>query len=73
MYLKIFPKSQVYSALRTIYENNVLCFCEGKMGAVNGFLKGQVDRITIQSQEVWTGVTYALAATMIQEVFKSPR
>uniref|UniRef100_A0AAR5P5S8 Glycosyl-hydrolase family 116 catalytic region domain-containing protein n=2 Tax=Dendroctonus ponderosae TaxID=77166 RepID=A0AAR5P5S8_DENPD len=37
------------------------------MGAVNGFLNGQADKMTIQSQEVWTGVTYALAATMIQE------
>ncbi|XP_050305415.1 non-lysosomal glucosylceramidase [Anthonomus grandis grandis] len=63
----IFPKENVKSALMSIYENNVLCFCEGTMGAVNGFINGQVDQVTIQSQEVWTGVTYALAATMIQE------
>ncbi|XP_076260376.1 non-lysosomal glucosylceramidase [Rhynchophorus ferrugineus] len=63
----ILPKSKIRSALRSIYENNVLCFCEGNMGAVNGFLTGQVDKVAIQSQEVWTGVTYALAATMIQE------
>lgn len=45
------------------------------MGAVNGFVlnsnpdkPGHPDNTTIQSEEVWTGVTYALAATMLQEV-----
>lgn len=45
------------------------------MGAVNGFVlnsnpdkPGHPDSTTIQSEEVWTGVTYGLAATMIQEV-----
>ena len=28
---------------------------------------GGVDRSTVQSEEVWTGVTYALASTMIME------
>lgn len=37
------------------------------MGAVNGYINGATDEFTIQSMEVWTGVTYALAATMIQE------
>lgn len=62
------PKEHVQSALTTIYNNNVLSFCNGNMGAVNGFIDGDVDYYTLQSQEVWTGVTYALAATMIQEV-----
>lgn len=45
------------------------------MGAVNGWVPnanpdkpGHVDAVTVQSEEVWTGVTYALAATMLQEV-----
>lgn len=45
------------------------------MGAVNGFVLnsnpdkvGHPDSTTIQSEEVWTGVTYGLAATMLQEV-----
>ncbi|KAJ8948373.1 hypothetical protein NQ317_009465 [Molorchus minor] len=63
----IFPKDHVTKALKTIYENNVQSFCNGKMGAVNGFINGDVDTITLQSQEIWTGVTYALAASMIQE------
>jgi non-lysosomal glucosylceramidase len=38
------------------------------MGAVNGMLPdGRIDRTSFQSQEVWTGTTYALAAAMIQE------
>lgn len=52
-----------------------MSFCNGNMGAVNGFIlntnpdkPGHPDPITVQSEEVWTGVTYALAATMIHEV-----
>ena len=38
------------------------------MGAVNGMtLKGHVDTSSMQSCEVWTGVTYMLAATMLSE------
>lgn len=53
-----------------------MSFCKGSLGAVNGFIPnanpekpGHVDCVTIQSEEVWTGVTYALAATMLQEVY----
>lgn len=49
--------------------------CNGTMGAVNGFVlnsnpdkPGRIDDTTIQSEEIWTGVTFALAATMIYEV-----
>lgn len=66
--LQLFPKEHVQKALRTIYQNNVKNFCNGTMGAVNGFLNGNMDEISIQSQEVWTGVTYDLAATMLFEV-----
>ena len=38
------------------------------VGAVNGMLVGgEVDMSSIQSEEVWTGVTYALASTMVAE------
>lgn len=41
---------------------------EGRRGAVNGMLPdGIVDMSSMQSREIWSGVTYALAATMIQE------
>lgn len=65
----MFPQERVKTSLKTIYDNNVQSFCNGRMGAVNGFINGAVDTFTIQSQEVWTGVTYALAATMLQEVY----
>lgn len=73
--MQVFPKENVRSALKTIFDNNVMRFCKGSLGAVNGFIPnanpekaGHVDSVTIQSEEVWTGVTYALAATMLQEV-----
>ncbi|CAH1113965.1 unnamed protein product [Psylliodes chrysocephalus] len=63
----IFPEDHVKTALKTIYKSNVELFCYGNMGAVNGIIEGQVDTASVQSVEVWTGVTYALAATMIYE------
>lgn len=42
------------------------------MGAVNGMRPhGVPDRSSVQSDEVWVGVVYGLAATMIQEVMYS--
>jgi non-lysosomal glucosylceramidase len=65
---------QALSCLRTIYRYNVLEFGGGKLlGAVNGMRppraadKAQVDNCCIQSREVWTGTTYALAAVMMLE------
>jgi non-lysosomal glucosylceramidase len=57
---------RVLTALRTIYESNVLGFGGGDMGAVNGTRPdGSIDESTEQSAESWTGTTYALAAFMI--------
>ncbi|KAK3911068.1 Non-lysosomal glucosylceramidase [Frankliniella fusca] len=65
---EVFPSENVKSALKTIFRLNVMGFCEGRMGAVNGVLpSGQVDTTTIQSEEVWTGVVYGLCALMIHE------
>lgn len=61
------------SALKVIYQNNVQSFCDGKMGAVNGFVRGKVDHFTLQSEEVWVGVTYALAAHFLHEVRERER
>lgn len=39
------------------------------MGAVNGMRpEGVPDRSSVQSDEIWVGVVYGLAATMIHEV-----
>ena len=38
------------------------------LGAVNGmFTNGQIDRISVQSEEMWTGIVYGLASLMIAE------
>lgn len=48
---------------------NVQGFNGGTMGAVNGMMPdGNVDSFTVQSEEVWTGVTYALSSLMISHV-----
>ena len=65
----MFPESKVKSALQTVYENNVQRFGGGQMGAINGCKPdGSADRTTVQSEEFWTGVSYALSANFLQEV-----
>ncbi|MCL7022955.1 hypothetical protein MKW94_016893 [Papaver nudicaule] len=56
------------SALEKVYNFNVLKVNDGKRGAVNGMRPdGKVDMTAMQSREIWSGVTYAVAATMIHE------
>lgn len=62
------PREHVISALRTVFDFNVIRFADGAMGAVNGMTPdGQVDISDPQAEEVWCGTTYALAALMLQE------
>ncbi|XP_034425304.1 non-lysosomal glucosylceramidase isoform X2 [Hippoglossus hippoglossus] len=64
-----FPKEKIQSALKSVFDLNVMSFAGGQMGAVNGMRpEGVPDRSSVQSDEVWTGVVYGLAATMIHEV-----
>jgi non-lysosomal glucosylceramidase len=64
-----FDKDRVDSVLDTIFKKNVMEFGEGKLGAVNGMTKsGELEISSMQSEEVWTGVTYSLSSTMIMEV-----
>ena len=57
---------RILTALRTIYDSNVLGFGGGEMGAVNGIRPdGSIDESTEQSAESWIGTSYALAALMI--------
>ncbi|XP_013141045.1 PREDICTED: non-lysosomal glucosylceramidase-like [Papilio polytes] len=80
---QVFPDGNVKRALQMIYDNNVLRFAGGKLGAVNGYVVGaggatgavgaggaaggHVDTTALQSEEAWTGVTCGLAALMIYE------
>jgi len=60
------PADQVDSSLRRVFELNVCDFADGLMGAVNGMRPDRsVDLSSEQSQEVWVGTTYALAAFML--------
>uniref|UniRef100_A0AAR2LAB5 Non-lysosomal glucosylceramidase n=1 Tax=Pygocentrus nattereri TaxID=42514 RepID=A0AAR2LAB5_PYGNA len=66
--LQPFPKEKIRSALKSVFDFNVMSFGGGQMGAVNGMRpEGVPDRSSIQSDEVWVGVVYGLAATMIHE------
>lgn len=70
----ITKEEHIQKALSTVFENNVMGFQNGNMGAINGIRPSKnnsspptVDKSCIQSQEVWTGVTYAVSAAMLQE------
>ncbi|XAR56279.1 Glucosylceramidase [Bertholletia excelsa] len=64
----IVEEDKARSALEKIYNFNVQKFRDGRRGAVNGMLpSGEVDMSSMQSREIWSGVTYALAASMIHE------
>ncbi|XP_059449873.1 uncharacterized protein LOC132180902 [Corylus avellana] len=64
----IADEDKVRRALEKVYNFNVLKVKGGMRGAVNGMLPdGRVDTSVLQSREIWAGVTYAVAAAMIQE------
>ena len=69
IFLQVLPEEKVTSALKTVFNFNVMKYDGGRHGAVNGMRpNGSVDTCSVQSVEVWTGVTYALAATMLHKV-----
>ncbi len=62
----VVPEDHVRSVLETVYRHNVLGFADGQMGAVNGVRPdGSLYTDSDQAEEVWVGVTYALAAFML--------
>ncbi|KAI3752627.1 hypothetical protein L2E82_24662 [Cichorium intybus] len=64
----IVDEEKAKSALDKIYNFNVLKVKNGKLGAINGMLpNGEPDMSCMQSREIWTGVTYGVAAGMIHE------
>jgi non-lysosomal glucosylceramidase len=65
------PKQMQVSALKKIYENNVMKFGKGEMGAANGMAAdGSIIRDNEQAQEVWAGTSFALAALLLSEGLK---
>ncbi|KAJ1692237.1 hypothetical protein LUZ63_008935 [Rhynchospora breviuscula] len=65
----IVDEKQIHTAFETIYKFNVSKVNDGRIGAINGIRpdgNSDVDT-TLQSREIWPGVTFALSAAMIQE------
>jgi len=66
-----FEKEKIKSCLDTIFEYNVVKYANCKRGAVNGMKpNGEVDTTSVQSEEMWIGITNSLASLMIYEVYK---
>jgi non-lysosomal glucosylceramidase len=64
----ILPVEHVRSALKKVFDYNVRRFFDGQRGAVNGMRPdGRLDKSNLQSQEMWIGTTFSLAAEMLQE------
>ncbi len=64
----IVPPQMRRSAMKRVYDYNVMKFENGQMGALNGMgADGNVDKDNEQTEEVWVGTTWAVAATMVQE------
>ena len=62
------PREMRLKALRKVFNFNVMKFANGQMGAMNGMAAdGSLILTNEQVHEVWTGVTYGLAATMLSE------
>jgi non-lysosomal glucosylceramidase len=69
---QVFEKEKIKSCLETIFEYNVMKYGEGQRGAVNGMRpNGKIDITSMQSEEMWIGVTDSLASLMIFEVKKT--
>lgn len=70
-FVGVVTPEKALSCLQTIFKYNVEMFGNGEyIGAVNGMRPNpsghqDIDHTCLQSREVWTGTTYALASTMI--------
>lgn len=64
----IVPDDMTRKALEQIFQHNVMEFHNGQMGAVNGMnADGSAVGVSEQPQEVWSGVTFAVASLMKAE------
>ncbi len=67
----IIPREMQISALKKIYNFNVMKFADGSMGAINGIAPdGTLVKTNQQVEEVWTGTTFGLAALMLGDGLK---
>jgi non-lysosomal glucosylceramidase len=62
------PKEMRVAALHKVYDTNVRKFAHGEMGAISGIAAdGSPLHGNPQTEEVWTGATFAVASHMIEE------
>ena len=62
------PDPMQRSALKHVYDYNVMKFQNGTMGAVNGIAaNGDILHENEQVEEVWTGTTFSVASHMLAE------
>ncbi len=62
------PSNMRRSALEHVYDNNVMKFNDGNMGALNGVsAQGTMLHENEQVEEVWTGTTFGVASHMLSE------
>jgi len=65
------PREMQRSALKKIFDYNVMKFGKGEMGAVNGMATdGSIITTNEQVQEVWSGTTFGVAALMLSDGMK---
>lgn len=65
---EIVPAVQSKSALKRVYDFNVMKFNGGEMGAINGIgANGALLHHNPQVEEVWVGTTFSVASHMIAE------
>ncbi|MDY6867441.1 MAG: non-lysosomal glucosylceramidase [Chloroflexota bacterium] len=63
----VVPGDHARSALQKVFDFNIMGYEEGRLGAVNGMRPdGGLDKTGMQSMEIWTGTTFAVAAAMLQ-------
>jgi len=64
----IVPPAQSRSALKRVYDFNVMQFAGGEMGVINGIgANGALLHHNPQVEEVWVGTTFSVASHMIAE------
>jgi non-lysosomal glucosylceramidase len=65
------PREMKVSAMRKVYEFNVLKFGDGDMGAANGMAAdGSILKDNEQGAEVWAGTSFGFAALLLSEGMK---
>jgi non-lysosomal glucosylceramidase len=66
----LFPREMQKSAMKKIYDYNVMKFANGEMGAANGMMPDGTVLDNEQAKEVWAGTTLGYASLLMSEGMK---